>query len=380
MKPLTLGWLALAFIGLAGPVEANVVQCCGSTNANAGKWATTDLQFRYSTGSFPTGSANAARLVSAGTTWTNLSESAVSITVSPATGPVSGPNLISELWVSASSVDALARTYIQATGFQGCPGGPPCCTSGSCTAPVITEADIVFFNSTGGVTNTWSSAFPNGQSNLNTLFVLETAVHEFGHAVGLNHSANGQARMSIGTANGGWFYESTPFGTCVPHAQDRVEVNYLYPASFTTYSDIYMSNVSSSPANSSGSRPLSYKPSTESPNFYPRPSPLLSGQPTNSARVGNTVLVQMCYGNLGSSGTLPLTIQGWLSTDNVKSSGDISVATYSRSGLSARGQVCFEGSFQVPNVTTFVNYWFIYGTGTTGNDLAVIDRPLFVIP
>ncbi len=109
-----------------------------------------------------------------------------------------GVNIVA--WSSADGGDALAATLIAGDGA------------------VATSFDILFFNKTGGTTNNWSGP---GEPASGEFDIGGVAVHELGHALGLDHTPIAAATM-FASASG------RALGLRTLHSDDRDGAESIY--------------------------------------------------------------------------------------------------------------------------------------------------------
>lgn len=370
---LNLSLAAMLLVVVAHSASADHIDCCG----NKYRWASSNLDLGWCTSSFSASSHWVARMEEAAQEWTDLPESDVDISLS-SDSHCSSTNNDSEIWYTNSSSGDGSLIIATTTFINSSCSNFPCCMG--CTAPELTVTDIVIYaqNSSGSIP--WSVVVPTGagsQPNSGFTYFLPNFQHELGHAMGLLHTSSGMTRMATFDPGGGWFYSGAD--TVQPLGHDRWDANAVYPeGSFTNYSNIYMINIQS---DGNVSRPLSSSGSVA--NYYPRNTNPISGQDFNAVRVGDTVQMRVCRGNVGPKKSPSYDIDVYLSQgDRWWSASDVYAGTFqNQSGLSGYTKGCFTGTFTVPSgVSAGKTYYVLFGNGTSGNDIAVQDRPIKVIP
>jgi hypothetical protein len=381
--------------------DADVLKWNGNNNLNP---------MYYNTVSFPPATNWSTRLIEAAQVWTDVPDSAFNISLTPSPDNSTAlNNHKSELFFvqgSASTISCPNGTNgrqctpqanaIAWTGTVYSQNVAACCDSCACVGtPVIQEADIIVFGHSFGTIINWVTTLPSGGawdppgSNASSNpqpgpFLLVTAVHEMGHAAGLQHEGNGQARMSYLDANGGWMYSG--LNRVRPLGPDRRDLATLYPNAFTSYWELYVSNVTTASNDSGSSRPLSYRASTNTPDYYPQNLHPVAGHLPNYARRGDTVIVPNCIGNLGNltGSATAATITGYLSPDRIQgNAGDVAVTSFDPTftfGVIGRGKVCVEAQFTIPMNTANGNYWYIPTLNVGSQGVAVLDQVITVGP
>jgi hypothetical protein len=413
----TLGLsFAIAALSFSHAVGAALYPCCFENI----KWPGNNnlSHFYYNTVSFPPGTPWETRLIESAQVWNDVPDSALYIGPEPSPGNITAiNNLTSDIFfvsgnsssVCPNSLNVCPTPNSIAWTFVVYNKSPSCCSSCACgnatgTAPFIREADIVLFGHSNGSLIHWTTGWPSGASwdpPANSLgytaplqptgpFLLTTYVHEMGHALGLQHEGNGQSRMSYLDPNGGWFY--TGYYRVRPLATDRGDVSVLYPNSFTPYSELYMSNVTSAypgppslfGGDSSSSRPLSHNGSLTPPSagdaFFPHNLNPIPGQSANWAHPGDTLSVQQCYGNLGNATSNTFTVNGYLSADRHQDAADVNVLSSSRPALNPRQSICLVRNIVIPPNTPYGWYYYISVLDGSNQGTAVVDQMIVVTP
>lgn len=349
--------------------------CCGNPIA----WGSSNVDLKWSTVSFSAGSPWVDRIEDAADGWSALSESSFVWQVAPdSNSDVGHGNGENEIWFTnaSNSINAGAIALISYSLGQ-CPGGP-CCNG--CTPPTILETDIILYGKTKeGFPVTWYHGVPNGSFPIGTTssgnWVVVTVQHELGHALGLTHPLVGLARMcNSGYFSGGWFH--TGSRTVVPFGHDRASVKILYPRS-SSYTDVIVHNVQGTEgSHPSTSWPLSYNIQSGDFDYYPRS--VVSG--SASVRMGEQVEARFCRGNLGPKRSSSVSIDVYLSTDPRWSSNDKHAGTFGSERLAGYARGCFTGTFTIPSgLTVGERYYVLYGYGTSGNNMANMDRRLRIV-
>lgn len=354
--------------------RADWEHCC----LNPVRWASDTVNLDVRVENYPVGSIGHNQIVAAAEEWTDLGDSAVNIVIGSDTdgtvGPDNGQSEIYRAGLSGDSSLATVVTWTTNTCVSGA-GAPVCC---GCNPSTIVESDMIIFdqNTVGGVVNNipWSAIDPGRGSDPDpTPIVFKPAIqHELGHMIGIQHTNNGLVRMSSAYPVGGWFFGGGD--RTRPHVVDRLDAQAIYPDS-ASGADVYMSNV----ADIGGiSRQLSWGSSVA--NFYPRRLPnAISGQASNVVRRGDALQVNLCGGNLGPS-TNTVTVDVYLSLDrNFLPSNDLPIANVQRTFAGYTSE-CWVENVTIPNNTAHLTYWVIFGHGTGGNNLAIINRQVQVIP
>lgn len=298
----------LAFVTTAAHA-ANWNTC----NGNPIRWNNSRADMYISTTSFPAFSTWDARLQNAMWHWNNVKGSGFNFFVGRDTdGTHSSGNGVNEIYFDSSetgSALAVTQTRSHCYWFFGWNYG-------------IDEADIAFNTSLS-----WSTD-PLNYNNLGSPYSFEgVALHELGHALGLNHEDRWMALMNSYYPNSGplGYFEEWD-----PNADDRVGARILYPDG-TAETDVAGSAFKQTGAGTSG----------------------LVSSPAYAAR-GSYVNMEFTFSNLSTS-TQSFDVGFYLSTNNYISTFD----TFLGMNYGAWGSSGFTGTF---TRTLYIPTWVQPGT------------------
>lgn len=354
-------------------VHADYLACCGT---NPVRWNTNVVSMNWCTASFTAGSMWVQSIEHAAVNWSIPTDSAQVISVGSDSNCAMN-NTQNETWYNggANPDGALQAEYNWSSNNGNCNG---------CTAPTIVESDIVTYAlDENGHPNPWSLDFPQGSTHppVSTLaYPIVTYQHEMGHTLGFIHANSGMVRMGPSIPCGGWFH--TGATTVQPLTTERLDAALLYPASGSSFLP-YMANTQTDLGDAS-SKQLSYDPSSDSTNFYPRNATPIVGQQANRVRVGHTLRARVCQGNLGSTAGSDGGVKIYRSLNRTfdGAATDPVIATYLASTFSAFQKSCFTASFVIPAGTPNGTYFLLAGSGgsTSGRTFVAQDRSFVVIP
>ena len=287
--------LALALF-VCGDAQAYSYSTCGGS---AIKWNSGWTNMYISTVSMPPASAWDSRLQGAMWHWNNVKGSSFGFYVGRDTdGSHSSGNGVNEVYFDSSLSGALAvtSTRYHCYWFFGYHYG-------------IDETDIGFNSNYSWTTGLYSYGNPDGSPyNFESV-----ALHEFGHALGLDHEDRWMATLNS------YYPNSGPLGSnreWDPLGDDRLGVRALYPDG-TTEVDIAGSALKRTGAGTSG----------------------LVSSPLSAAR-GSYVTIEFTFSNLSTS-TETFDIGFYLSTNDIISTGD----TWLGTNYGAWGVPGFTGTF-----------------------------------
>jgi hypothetical protein len=164
------------------------------------------IQINANTGDIA-GTGERQPVIDAITTWSTVSGSKFNFqSTNSSCAPIVRDNINCVVWQSGPGPgNAIGQTFLWASGS---------------TTLVLVEADIVFFEQNANGSIQWSTS-PSG----NQIDVESVALHEFGHALGLDHSSAGTVMAP-----------SILMGTTVRtlHSDDINGIRALYPAAQAT--------------------------------------------------------------------------------------------------------------------------------------------------
>lgn len=345
MKPLhtlrrVAGAAALLALG-ATSAQAAVWQTC---DGNKIKWNSNWTNMYISTTSFPAGSSWDSDLQNAMWHWNHVGGSGFNFYVGRDTdGSHSNSNGVNEIYFSAAETgSALAVTFSRyhcywAFGYQY----------------GRDEADIAF--NTSYAWNTGSLNYASLGSPYNFELV---ALHELGHALGLQHSDGVQATMNSYYANGGpvGYYKEVD-----PLPDDRYGVRALYPDG-TGETDVAGSAFKRTGTGTSG----------------------LISTPTYAYR-GTYVNMEFTFANLGTS-TQTFDIGFYLSTNDYISTADRWLGTNYGAWASSGALGTYSRSLYIPTDiapgTYYLGYLvdggFAIGEGNEGNNNQPAPRAITI--
>lgn len=332
---------SLSILGLvaATVLAAPLARAHTTFNCNGSPmlWVGAQPTFRISDISFPPGSTFDTRLRSMMSRWNGIGRSSFDFIVARDTdGTVGGGNFQNEVFFK--SIDGAGGTLgVTRLLFSPCLFGA-----------AIIEADVFF-----DIAESWSTLSNPSEAQIlaATNFSL-VAVHELGHALGLNHEND-----MLDTMNA--FYGVGAFGSrrfIEPHADCRNGVRLIYPLSGSSIREYTISNWKRT--GSTGSSGLISTPV--------------------SATRGSTITMQFTMENLGTTTNSPV-VGHFLSTNTTISTSDIRIGT--TSGLSmSRGTVrTVSVSVTIPSTVAPGVYFLgsivdvnntLVETNETDNDLA----------
>jgi hypothetical protein len=167
----------------------------------------------------------------------------------------------------------------------------------------------------------------------------------------------------------------------IPLTTDRQDTAVVYPDSGTYFSP-YMANVQTRTATFS-TRQLSYNPSGDDLNFFPRNAAPIVGQLENRVRVGHTLQARICRGNLGPTAGGDGGVTVYRSPNNrTWEASDVVIKSYAATTLGARQKSCFTADIVIPAGTPNGTYFLLAGSGgaTSGRTFVAQDRTFVVIP
>jgi hypothetical protein len=304
--------IAVTALSLFASSEAQAYSYA-TCSGNAIKWNSGWTNMYISTTSMPPGSTWDSRLQNAMWHWNNVKGSGFNFYVGRDTdGSHSGSNGVNEIYFDSSISGALAVTYTRyhcywLFGYQY----------------GIDETDIGFNSNYSWTTGTYSFSNPTGSP-----YNFEgVALHELGHAQGLDHSDGVIATMNSYYPNGGpfgYYKEWDPWG------DDRLGVRALYYDG-TTETDIAASALKRTGSGTSN----------------------LVSSPT-WAYAGSNVTIEFTFSNLGTS-TTTFDIGFFLSTNDYISTADTLLGT----NYGAWGSSGFSGTF---SRTLTIPSWITPGT------------------
>lgn len=242
-------------VAMMAPFLAYAYQL-NTCSAGTVKWSNTNPTiWKMHTGSFTAGSAMDQVVQRAMQAWTNVAGSKFVFNIGRDSSAISNTDYINQVYIAnyASSPGYLAVTRMRwvCGGFIGA---------------VMNEADVEFANAPNAqVPNriqwTTSTGFSNdivSNQNLGVFSIEGVALHEFGHALGLEHENRWVSTMNS------YYPFAGPVGgdtrRWLPHGDDRVGARVLYPDA-TTETDVTMVGFKANPAVAGASIPVAATPS-----------------------------------------------------------------------------------------------------------------------
>ena len=299
------GLLTLGLFAASSSAHAYSYRTC---DGNYIKWNSGWTNMYISTTSFPAGSSWDSRLQNAMWHWNNVKGSGFNFYVGRDTdGSHSSSNSVNEVYLDnslASGTLAVTLTRYHCYWAFGYQYG-------------IDETDIGFNNTYSWSTGTFSYTNPTGSP-----YSYEgVALHELGHALGLQHEDRWMANMNSIYPNSGplgYYKDWDQFG------DDRLAVRAIYPDG-TTETDI-----AGSPFKRTGSGTSN-----------------LVTSPTSAAR-GSSVTIQFTFSNLSTS-SKTFDIGFYLSTNDFISTGDTLLGTNFGASGGAGGTGTFSRTLTIPS-------------------------------
>lgn len=266
-----LCWVSALLMSVAGAAvmsstaRGDLFFCCGSTNSNnAMKWGNNIQTWKFLTGiTGPRPSIeNVARK------WTDIPQCGMVVSTASdddnqRTSSGDGNEIA---WMNNAPNDGtLAVADVHFTFCSSC-------------ISTITEADIMIFgrDSHGNIRNWTGTPTPIDATRILPPASIPVVMsHEFGHAIGLAHSADGLCRMENDYPAGGWFHDSTAEANRVtPLGRDVLECKFLYPANSSSFVDMAVLNMqhinlSAEPTHSSWTLSDTLSGNVFTPDFFP---------------------------------------------------------------------------------------------------------------
>jgi hypothetical protein len=337
-KPLFLA--AGLLIATTGHAMAFATNSCSGQKI---KWNTNGPTLNVSDVSFPAGYWRNGIQRSA--SLTNANPSPFFFPIATDTGGLGLSNNQNEVWGTTDNsllADAPARAFLRWN----------CFIVGSTITSNIIEADVIFdyrapFQWTADELK--ASIIRYG----GTLRQLQgTAVHEFGHALGLNHvnteynimGADFEHIWANGVQARGYLGEDASDGTV-----------FLYGLWSANYEDLGVSHWKYSFASGEYSRHV--KTGITKTNGAALPTSIVAGETVYSVKRGQSVIVEFTYENNGK--TTKVVNTGWyISANNVISRTDRLLATNTGMSLGRGDVLTYKRTVQIPNnMTVNTNYW-----------------------
>lgn len=179
----------------------------------------------------------------------------------------------------------------------------------------IKEADVIFDVDEHWYTSAFNYTSPN-------IHFRSVAVHEFGHALGLQHEDDVLDTMNSFYPNGG---PASYSKLAIPLTDSRQGLRFLYPEGGTAKADLVALNFKRTGAGSSG---------------------LVSGP--SSAFRGSDVNIECTFQNIGSANSGSFNIGFYLSSNDYITTFDTPLGTNFGAFANAGGQVTFTRTLHIP--------------------------------
>ncbi|MDJ0736396.1 MAG: CARDB domain-containing protein [Nostocaceae cyanobacterium] len=319
--------ICAASLSFSSEAQAYSYRTC---SGNRIKWNNGWTNMYISTTSFPAGSTWDSRLQNAMWHWNNVKGSSFNFYVGRDTdGSHNDNNGRNEVYLDGSlsgTTLAVTRKRYHCYWLFGWRYG-------------IDETDIGFNNNVS-----WNTGGLN-YSNLGSPFNFESvALHELGHALGLNHEDRWMATMNSfypHSGSLGHWKEWDPLG------DDRLGARFLYPDS-TTETDIAASLFRRTGSGTSG----------------------LNSSPSSAAR-GSSITYQFTFTNLGTS-SQTFNIRFYLSTNDYISTFDTVLGTNTGASAGSGGTGTFTRTLYIPTSiapgTYYLGHIVDYNNGISENN------------